>query len=150
MVKLATSLERARTLRREMTDAERRLWRVLRSRQLERYKFRRQQPMRWYILDFVCFSHRLAIEVDGGQHVDAVEYDKRRTRFLEREGFRVLRFWNREILENAEAVCQQILEALREPRPSPRPSPTRGEGEVRAVSKSPLPLRERSRAAASG
>ena len=109
-----------------MTDAERALWRLLRDRQLSGFKFRRQQPMRRYILDFVCFSHRLVIEVDGGQHADVSEYDQRRTEFLNREGFSVLRFWNNEVLQNREGVCERILEGL---APSPRPSPTRGEEE---------------------
>lgn len=123
--------EIARRLRRDMTDAERALWRLLRSRQLSGFKFRRQQPIRRYILDFVCFSHRLVIEVDGGQHADVTEYDRTRTDFLNREGFRVLRFWNNEVLQNREGVCETILEELSRRHPSPRPSPTRGEGEAR-------------------
>jgi len=124
------SLERARTLRREMTEAERKLWRILRSRQLEGYKFRRQQPIDHYIADFVCFSHRLIIEVDGGQHAVQVERDQRRTEYLERNGFRVIRFWNNEVFESVEGVCARILEVLSDTAPSPLPSPARGEGDA--------------------
>ena len=112
-----------------MTDAEIALWRILRSRRLAGFKFRRQQPMRHYVLDFVCFSHRLVIEVDGGQHANTVERDEIRSRFLAREGFRVLRFWNNDVLGNRSGVCARVLEALGERAPSPPPSPTRGEGE---------------------
>ena len=109
------------------------MWRILRARQLAGYKFRRQQPIDHYIVDFICFSHRLVIEIDGGQHGIDVEHDERRTRYLEREGFRVVRFWNNEVLENAEGVCTRILELLDAPhRPGATrrapPSPARGEG----------------------
>jgi very-short-patch-repair endonuclease len=67
----------------------------------------------------VRFSHRLVIEVDGGQHADVTDYDERRTEFLNREGSRVLRFWNNEVLQNREGVCERILEVLSEPHPSP-------------------------------
>lgn len=112
-----------------MTGAEWALWRMLSDRQLSGFKFRRQQPIRHYIVDFVCFSHKLVIEVDGSQHANVTEYDRQRTLFLNREGFRVLRFWNNEVLQNREGVCEMILEELSLRHPSPRPSPTRGEGE---------------------
>jgi very-short-patch-repair endonuclease len=121
--------EMARRLRRDMTVAESALWRLLRSRQLEGFKFRRQQPIDRYIVDFICFSHRLIVEVDGGQHGSPDQYELRRSEHLERNGFRILRFWNNEVLQNREGVYTRILEVLREPHPSPRPSPARGEGE---------------------
>jgi len=77
-----------------MTDAEKMMWRLLRSRQLAGFKFRRQQPIRCYVVDFVCFSHSLIVEVDGGQHADMTIEEERRSEFLAGEGFRVLRFWN--------------------------------------------------------
>jgi very-short-patch-repair endonuclease len=92
---------RARTLRATMTDAERRLWSVLRSRRLQGYKFRRQRPIGPFIADFACIEHRLVVEADGGQHLEG-EYDARRTAWLEARGWRVLRFWNNEILANTE------------------------------------------------
>jgi len=95
-----------------MTDAERALWRLLRARQLSGYKFRRQQPIDRYIVDFVCLAYRLIIEVDGGQHATNIAYDEPRIRYLESAGFQVLRFWNNEVLENSEGVCLKILEAL--------------------------------------
>src|SRR5215468_8429916 len=94
MVKKAPSAgasERARTLRRDMTEAERRLWQILRSRQTEGYRFRRQVPIGGFIADFVCHAARLIVEIDGGQHDPSSEAEERRTRFLEAEGYRVLR-----------------------------------------------------------
>ena len=107
--------QRARALRVAMTDAERRLWACLRGRRLVGYKFRRQHPLGRYILDFACIEHRLAIEADGGQHSESAA-DERRTAWLERQGWRVLRFWNNEILANSEGVQETILEALGGPR----------------------------------
>ena len=100
-----------------MTDAERRLWSVLRGRQLG-WKFRRQYPLGPYILDFACFDTKAAIEVDGGQHA-ASPSDERRTAWLEAQGWRVLRFWNNEVLENTEGVVARIREALGDHHPHP-------------------------------
>src|SRR6266849_2047227 len=105
------SLRRARQLRLTMTDAERRLWATLRGRRLQGHKFRRQYPLGPFILDFVCIEHRLVIEADGGQHADN-EADQRRTTWLEKRGWRVIRFWNNEILSNTEGVAEAILQAL--------------------------------------
>jgi len=87
-------MERAKQLRKNFTDAERALWRVLRSRQLAGYKFRRQQPLGPYIVDFVCFEARLVVEIDGGQHgeEEQLAHDSKRTAWLQNENFRVLRF----------------------------------------------------------
>jgi very-short-patch-repair endonuclease len=101
----------ARQLRTDMTDAERRLWSLLRGRRLQGTKFRRQHPCGNYILDFVCIERRLVIEADGGQHADS-DYDRRRTLWLESQGWRVLRFWNNDILANPEGVLLTILAAL--------------------------------------
>ena len=103
----------ARHLRKQLTDAERRLWYLLRRKQLAGFRFRRQAPIGRYIADFACFAERLIIEVDGGQHADAQAYDEARTAWLDSEGFRVLRFWNNDVLGNQEAVLQTILDALR-------------------------------------
>jgi very-short-patch-repair endonuclease len=94
-----------------MTDAERRLWSALRGRRLEGYKFRRQHPLGVYILDFACVEHRLVIEADGGQHADT-QYDDRRSAWLESQGWRVIRFWNNDILANTAGVVEVILKAL--------------------------------------
>ena len=105
----------ARRLRKTMTDAERQLWSALRSRRLKGYKFRRQHPLGPFILDFACLEYQLAIEADGGQHADDPD-DKRRTDWLQRNGWRMLRFWNNEILTNIAGVQVTILRALdREP-----------------------------------
>ncbi len=76
------------------------------------YKFRRQQPIGHYIVDFICLEQRLVIELDGGQHSQQVNYDSERTGFLASQGFRVLRFWNNQVLEDVEAVKAVILESL--------------------------------------
>jgi lipoyl(octanoyl) transferase len=134
-------VNRARPLRENQSDAEKLLWRHLRNRQVEGAKFRRQQMIAPYIVDFVCFESRLIVELDGGQHAEQVEYDERRTRFLEDQGFRVLRFWNNDVFSNIEGVLQRIVENLNPP--SPPPSPARGEGAADATptSSSTLHLR---------
>jgi very-short-patch-repair endonuclease len=104
--------ENARHLRRAATDAERRLWSALRDRRLEGYRFRRQYPIGRFIVDFACTQHRLIVEADGGQHADS-EPDRRRTANLEQEGWRVLRFWNNDILSNTNGVVEKILRELR-------------------------------------
>ena len=110
-----------------MTDAERRLWHVLRGRQMHGYKFRRQHPFLDFVLDFVCVDARLVLEVDGGQHGENEQADKARTKRLELAGFRVLRFWNNEVMENIEGVYEVVLQTLKEPHPHPDP-PLEGEG----------------------
>jgi len=107
-------LEFARQMRREQTDAERLLWSLLRDRRFMGYKFRRQQPIEPYVLDFYCHEAQLAIELDGGQHNEpaARVRDEERTRSLEARGIRVLRFWNNEVFNNLEGVLQTIYEAL--------------------------------------
>ena len=111
--------ERARNLRRDMTEAEQRLWRMLRSPQTEGYRFRRQAPIGGFIADFVCQAARLIVEIDGGQHDPSSEAEASRTRFLEAEGYRVLRFWNNEVLDNPEGVRAVIADALHQGSPSP-------------------------------
>jgi len=93
------------------TDAERRLWAALRDRRLQSYKFRRQHPIGRFVVDFACTKHRLVIEADGGQHNESTA-DIRRTAWLESEGWRVMRFWNNDILANTEGVLSTILQAL--------------------------------------
>ena len=123
-----TLTQAARKLRRNMTDAERRLWSRLRAHQLGVH-FRRQVPLERYVLDFVCFQARLVIEVDGGQHADS-DADKQRDAWLMERGFRVLRFWNNDVLGNTEGVLEVVVRALGE-APPPQPSPVKGEGESR-------------------
>lgn len=111
----------ARKLRKEQTDAERRLWWNLRNRQLDGWKFRRQFPIGTYIVDFVCIDAKLIIELDGGQHSERREYDGQRTRELEKNGFVVLRFWNNDVLANCESVIEEILRMLRPTDGTPSP-----------------------------
>ena len=104
----------AQRLRHQPTETERLLWRHLRLRQVGGYKFRRQQTLGRYIVDFVCLEKRLIVEVDGGQHALHAKNDARRTAWLEAEGFRVQRFWNTEVLQDIETVQEAIRAALAE------------------------------------
>ena len=104
--------ERAQELRRNMTDAENRMWYYLRNRRLGGYKFVREHVIGHYIADFVCREKKLVIEIDGGQHMDAVEYDTLRTKDLENRGYRVLRIWNHEVFKNIQGVMDRILNFL--------------------------------------
>src|SRR3954471_21875809 len=108
----AISGDRARALRESSTDAELRLWRLLRNRRLLPFKFRRQHPIDKYIVDFVCIEAKFVIELDGGQHSDQQEYDGVRTGVLEEAGYRVLRFWNNDVLNNSDSVMAVIYKEL--------------------------------------
>jgi very-short-patch-repair endonuclease len=108
----------ARILRHRSTDAEQRLWYRVRNRQLDGHKFRRQMAIGCYIVDFVCVERRLVIELDGGQHVEQAAHDAERTLFLMAQGFKVVRFWNDEVLTKLEDVLAVIHREL-EHRPSP-------------------------------
>ena len=111
--------DRAKTMRREPTEAEARLWSLLRAKRLGGSKWRHQVNFEdRYIADFVCFEHRLIVEADGGQHGDS-RRDEQRDRWFEAQGFRVLRFWNNDILTNSDGVASMILDSL-ETTPSPR------------------------------
>ncbi|UCF85240.1 MAG: endonuclease domain-containing protein, partial [Desulfobacteraceae bacterium] len=113
-----------RTPRRNMTDVEKMLWRFLRDRQLCGYKFRRQHSIGPFIVDFVCLEKKLIVEVDGGQHSKQLEVDSKRSDYLKERGYRVLRFWNNEVLEENESVLNIILSSLVEdipPYPDPLP-----------------------------
>jgi len=106
----------ARQLRKNMTEAERRLWYHLKLRQSDGKKFRKQAPIGIYIVDFVCFEAKLIIELDGGQHAARIEEDEVRTAWLESRGFRVLRFWNFHVFEDIEMVLETIWIALQQRR----------------------------------
>ena len=101
----------AKRLRREFTEVERAMWRLLRDRRLAGFKFRRQVPFRNFILDFVCYENHVVIEIDGGQHADSLK-DRVRDEALSREGFRVLRYWNNDVLTNSEGVLLDLLHHL--------------------------------------
>ena len=119
-------VKRARALRREQTDAERMLWSHLRDRQLLGAKFRRQHPIGPYIVDVCCPERRLVVEVDGSHHAQRIESDRQRTDFLVRQGYRVLRFWDHDVLVNTEVVLEEIARAVADPHPSPLPGRERG------------------------
>ena len=103
---------RARQLRKNLTDAERLLWRKLRLWQLDGFKFRRQQPLGGYIVDFACLEKRLVIEIDGGQHAQQANYDTERDAWLREQRFVVLRFWNNDVLKNIDGVLEVIAKNL--------------------------------------
>ena len=107
----------ARRLRRDMTDAERKLWAALRNRQIENVKFRRQHPLGRYLLDFYAEDHRLVIELDGNQHT--ADGDAERTAWLVAQGCRVLRFWNHEVMKQFDDVMAAIHTALIDPASLP-------------------------------
>lgn len=95
-----------------MTEAEQALWKLLRRKQIDGHRFRKQVPIGKYIVDFACLDARLIIEVDGGQHSDAAIVDAERDVWLRSQHFRVLRFWNNDVLKNPDGVMQVVLEAL--------------------------------------
>jgi very-short-patch-repair endonuclease len=114
----------ARGLRRRATDAERLLWRHLRNRQIAGVEFRRQKPNGPFIVDFVAMEHRLVVEIDGGQHARMTAADRLRSVTLENAGYRVIRFWNNDVLQNIDGVLERIREALFFERPDRVKSPT--------------------------
>ena len=95
------------------------MWTILRNRQLMGFKFRRQEPIGKYFVDFVCSERKLVVEVDGGQHLEQADYDAERSHLLESRGYRVVRFWNNQVLEDMDAVQEAILIALNKGTPSP-------------------------------
>jgi very-short-patch-repair endonuclease len=116
----------AKDLRKRSTDAERNLWNKLRAKQIQGLKFRRQEPIGRYIVDFVCYERQVIIEVDGGQHAAAIAEDSARDTWLSSQGFKVMRFWDHEVLTNIQGVLGSILEAL---SPSPNLS-HQGRGKI--------------------
>ena len=106
--------QRAKAMRKEMSEAEAKLWQHLRAGRLNGHKFRRQQPMGNYIVDFMCVTPKLIVEADGGQHTERAAYDHARTAYLNGLGFTVLRFWNHEILQQTNDVLAEILRVLQE------------------------------------
>jgi adenine-specific DNA-methyltransferase len=120
----AETLARARALRRDQTDAERKVWRLLHSRRFAGAKSRRNHPIGNFFADFCCLKARLVVELDGGQHADEAQtaHDRRRTVYLTSQGFKVIRFWNEEIFKEPERVMEQTYQALAE-QGSREPSP---------------------------
>jgi len=132
---------RSRALRANMTDAERRLWSHLRARQVADTRFNSQFPMGPFTCDFVARTPKLVIEVDGGQHAEQEREDASRTAYLERRGYRVIRFWNNDVLGNLEGVVQAIEQVLAD-IPSPNPSRKREGSRTADTRKPPSRLRE--------
>jgi very-short-patch-repair endonuclease len=108
-------IEKAKELRQNMTPSEQILWRYLRAGRLQRYHFRRQQIIHPYIVDFYCHEVALAVEVDGGVHLEQQDYDHNRDEFLQNIGLRVLRFTNHEVAQNLDGVLTAILDACQHP-----------------------------------
>jgi len=127
-------LDNAKSLRRNLTDAEQKLWYHLRAHRFMGRKFKRQKPIGRYVVDFICIEEKLIIELDGGQHSESIEYDQRRDSWLRGQGYTVLRFWNNELMNEMEGVLERIRLALHnETTPSetlsPNPSPVNVRGE---------------------
>ncbi|WP_343122566.1 endonuclease domain-containing protein [Arenimonas oryziterrae] len=133
------SPQRERELRRSQTDAEARFWFHVRDRRLAGAKFRRQHAIGPFIVDFVCIEYALIVELDGSQHIEQCAYDERRSEFLRRRGYRVLRFWNDDVLLRMEIVLECVLVALTPALSCALPSvvPQAGEG-VHCRSKIPF------------
>lgn len=128
----------ARKLRKEQTDAERLLWGWLRNQRLEGVRFRRQHPIGEFVADFVALDRRLIIELDGGHHNEdtRAEADGWRQEWLENEGYRVIRFWDNEVITNMEGVFKRIQESLNECHPHPDLLPSREKEETRTSGES--------------
>ncbi|WP_435626525.1 endonuclease domain-containing protein [Candidatus Ferrigenium straubiae] len=122
-------LDNAKSLRRNLTDAEQRLWYHLRAHRFMGLKFKRQKPIGRYVVDFVCIEKKLVIELDGGQHADSLKADGERDAWLRGQGYTVLRFWNNELMNEMEGVLERIRLALFNETLSPIPSPVNGRGE---------------------
>jgi very-short-patch-repair endonuclease len=122
----AGTVTRARDLRRNATEAETRLWRALREA-FPNARFRRQVPVGRYFADLLSVRTKLIVEVDGGQHAQAADYDATRTRFLETQGYRVLRFWNNDVLANTDGVIAHISFSLGEKEGAPKARKDEGE-----------------------
>ena len=116
----------SRQLRKNLTDAEQKLWNHIRKRQLHGYKFRRQAPIGKYIVDFVCFEKQLIIELDGGQHAGHEDYDNYRSEWLKSQGFKVIRFWNHDVLKQVDAIKEVIARNLITPHPDLPPQGGKG------------------------
>ena len=121
-----SQIEKSRELRKNMTSQERKLWNIIRNRQFFGYRFRRQFPIGEYIVDFICREKKIIIEIDGGQHNEKqnIEYDNKRTEYLNSEGYQVVRFWNSEIDGNVEGVYEQLkvvfgISSITPTQPSP-------------------------------
>lgn len=107
----------ARKLRKNSTKTEEYLWRYLKNRYIEGFKFRRQEPIGQYVVDFVNFKNKIIVELDGGQHIIMKAKDHERDRWLKKQGFKVLRFWDNEVLRNIEGVLETIRRELLSPHP---------------------------------
>ena len=120
---MASRVATTRRLRRDQTDVERALWFRLRDCRLNGLKFRRQMPIKSYVVDFCCESARLIIESDGGPHAESSDYDAKRTADLETYGFLVLRFSNNDVLSNIDGVVETVVATASQEPPHPNPLP---------------------------
>jgi len=121
---------KARQLRKDPTLVERILWRILRKKNVDGHRFRRQHPLGTFIVDFVCLDKKLVIEVDGGQHMTDQKRDEKRTSWLAKSGYRTIRFWNHEVCENIEGVGRAVSLALESATPHLTPPPQGGRKEA--------------------
>ncbi len=117
--------QRAKELRKTQTSYEEKLWRYLRGKRFSGFKFKRQEPIARYIVDFVCYKAKLIVELDGSQHFENKNHDENRDYWLKEQGFSVLRFWNHELTKQTKNVLDTIWNALQEKHPLPSPLPSR-------------------------
>jgi len=117
--------QRAKELRRTQTPQEEKLWRYLRAKRFSKFKFKRQEPIARYIVDFVCYEAKLIIELDGSQHLQNKIHDENRDGWLKEQGFKILRFWNSELTKHTKYVLNEIWNALHSKHPLPSPLPSR-------------------------
>lgn len=134
----AGTVPRARALRKDATEAEKRMWQALRDT-FPAFKWRRQVPIGPYFADFFSFAAKLVIEVDGGQHAEATSYDARRTEFFQAQGLTVLRFWNNDVLANTNGVMTQISLSLREREGAAQRRKGEGDQPPTSVRRTPSP-----------
>jgi len=116
-------MHQAGELRKELTPAERKLWAHLRNNQLKGINFRRQHAVGKYIPDFCAVQEKLIIELDGSQHLEQEEYDAERTKYLEEQGYKVIRFWNNQVMNDMNGVILAITNAINPPPPPSAPPP---------------------------
>ena len=116
----------AKQLRANLTDAEKFIWQFLRRKQLDGFKFRKQVPIGTYVVDFACLEVLVVIELDGGQHMEDSQYDAKRDQWLQKEGYKVLRFWNNEVFKDIENILETILKTC-QGHPPPNLLPSREE-----------------------
>jgi len=138
---MTSTLDNAKDLRQHQTDAEQRLWYHLRAHRFMNLKFKRQKPIGRYIVDFICMEHMLVIELDGGQHATQGRYDEERDLWLREQGYKVMRFWNHDVMQRLDDVVERIRLVVGQPSDETTSHSTKpASGQVAGYPLAPLPL----------